>query len=133
MSAAVIVRSNGASQRQGGLGVGLRDAVWFGLTAAVLLFVAVDRKSCSRRINFFLERRGWPGEWCDSFWSGPCTFEPRRSVSGKSLRCDRRVELLKQIAPSVTRVAVLRNPAIIGAMDQLAAIQTAAMTSNVSR
>ncbi|HKD66777.1 MAG TPA: ABC transporter substrate-binding protein [Candidatus Binataceae bacterium] len=42
------------------------------------------------------------------------------------------VELLKQIAPSVTRVAVLRNPAIIGAMGQLAAIQTAAMT-NVSR
>ena len=65
--------------------------------------------------------------------AAPCTFEACRSVSGKSLRCDRRVELLKQIAPSVTRVAVLRNPAIIGAMDQLAAIQTAAMTSNVSR
>jgi putative ABC transport system substrate-binding protein len=41
------------------------------------------------------------------------------------------VELLKQIAPSVTRVAVLRNPAIIGAMGQLAAIQTAALSVGV--
>jgi putative ABC transport system substrate-binding protein len=41
------------------------------------------------------------------------------------------VELLKQIAPAVTRVAVLRNPAIIGAMGQLASIQTAALSLGV--
>jgi putative ABC transport system substrate-binding protein len=41
------------------------------------------------------------------------------------------VELLKRIAPSVTRVAVLRKPAIIGAMGQLAAIQTAALSVGV--
>jgi len=41
------------------------------------------------------------------------------------------VELLKQIAPEVARVAVLRNPAIISAMGQLAAIQTAALSVGV--
>jgi putative ABC transport system substrate-binding protein len=41
------------------------------------------------------------------------------------------VELLKQIAPKVTRMAVLRNPTIIGAMGQLAAIQTAALSVGV--
>ena len=46
--------------------------LWFGLSAAAPLFVAVDiSRSCSRRINFFLERRGWPGEWCDSFMERP--------------------------------------------------------------
>ena len=109
--------------------------LWFGLSAAAPLFVAVDiSRSCSRRINFFHRAPRMAGRMVRLLHgAAPCTFEARRSVSGKSLRCDRRVELLKQIAPSVTRVAVLRNPAIIGAMDQLAAIQTAAMTSNVSR
>ena len=41
------------------------------------------------------------------------------------------VELLKQMAPEVTRVAVLRNPAIISAIGQLAAIQTAALSVGV--
>jgi len=41
------------------------------------------------------------------------------------------VELLKQIAPSVTRVAVLRDPAITGGIGQWGAIQTAAPSFGV--
>jgi putative ABC transport system substrate-binding protein len=47
------------------------------------------------------------------------------SLSGKWL------ELLKQIAPSVTRVAVLRDPAITAGIGQFGAIQTAAPSLGV--
>jgi ABC-type uncharacterized transport system substrate-binding protein len=43
-------------------------------------------------------------------------------ISGKWL------ELLKQIAPGVTRIAVLRDPAIAGGVGQLGAIQGAAQS-----
>ena len=46
-------------------------------------------------------------------------------MSGKWL------ELLKQIVPSVTRVAVLRDPAIAGGVGQLGAIQGVAPSFGV--
>jgi putative ABC transport system substrate-binding protein len=46
-------------------------------------------------------------------------------ISGKWL------ELLKQIAPGVTRVAVLRDPALAGGVGQLGAIQGAALSFGV--
>ena len=46
-------------------------------------------------------------------------------ISGKWL------ELLKQIAPGVTRAAVLRDPAIVGGVGQLGAIQGAAPSLGV--
>ena len=63
--------------------------------------------------------------------AAPCTFEARRSVSGKSLRCDRRVELLKQIAPSVKRAAVLRDITIGSGASQFAVIQAVAPSLGV--
>src|SRR5262249_44418201 len=47
------------------------------------------------------------------------------SIAGKWL------ELLKQIAPRVTRVAVIRDPAIAAGIGQFAAIQSAASSSAV--
>jgi putative ABC transport system substrate-binding protein len=41
------------------------------------------------------------------------------------------LELLKQIAPSVTRVAVLRDPAVASGIGQFAAIQAAAPSVGV--
>ena len=55
--------------------------------------------------------------------TGFMTFE--YSMSGKWL------ELLKQIAPSVTRVAVLRDPAIAAGIGQFAAIQAVAPSLGV--
>src|SRR6266849_4730822 len=55
--------------------------------------------------------------------TGFMTFE--YSIGGKWL------ELLKQIAPSVTRAAVMRDPSITSGTGQLAAIQTAAPSFGV--
>ena len=47
------------------------------------------------------------------------------SLSGKWL------ELLKQVAPSVTRAGVLRNPAVASGIGQFSAIQSAALSQSV--
>ena len=65
--------------------------LWFGLSAAAPLFVAVDiSRSCSRRINFFHRAPRMAGRMVRLLLERPVYFEPRRSVSGKSLRCGRR-------------------------------------------
>src|SRR5262249_56563697 len=47
---------------------------------------------------------------------------------GLSAKC---LELLKEIAPSVTRAAVLRDPAIVAGIGQFAVIQSAASSVGV--
>jgi ABC transporter substrate binding protein len=45
--------------------------------------------------------------------------------------CAKRLELLKQIAPSVTRVAVIRDPAVSAGIGELGAIQSVAPSFGV--
>ena len=67
----------------------------------------------------FVESLGRPGGNATGFMN----FE--YSISGKWL------ELLKEIAPRMTRVAVLRDAAIAAGSGQLGAIQSAAMQSGM--
>ena len=80
--------------------------------------VFVDRPRSGRRR---LRRRAWRGRAATP--PGFITFE--YGMSGKWL------ELLKEIAPGVTRVAVLRDPAITAGIGQFGAIQSVAPSLGV--
>src|SRR5262249_1109142 len=58
--------------------------------------------------------------------SHPCPLWVKSRHRGTSNQCPKWLALLKEIAPSVTRTAVLRNPSIAVGMGQLGAIQAVA-------
>src|SRR4051812_48653471 len=72
-------------------------------------------------------RRSWirsaPASW--RTWPGPAATSPASSASTYAFGA-KWLELLKEIAPRVSRVGVLRDPTTSGAAGQLGAVQGAA-------
>src|SRR5262245_46206719 len=81
-------------------------------------------RSCSQA----LPTRSGPGT--STVWRGPAATPPGSSCSNTA-PSGKWLELLKEIAPGVTRVAVIRDAAIAAGIGQLAAIQSVAPSFGV--